>query len=124
VGELSIEENVELPLRLKASDPRRRADLAPLFELLGLDALKGRLPDEASLGEQQRAAVARALVVQPAVLLADEPVGHQDEGWTKVVMQAIRDAASEGTGCLIATHDPETWSFLDRILKLHDGVVG
>ena len=122
IEELSVAENVSLPLRLSGGVPT--ADhVTVLLAGLGLDALAARLPEEASLGEQQRAAVARALVVRPAVLLADEPFGHQDEEWTKVVVQAIREAASEGTGCLIATHDPETWPLLDRIITLRDGAV-
>jgi putative ABC transport system ATP-binding protein len=122
MGELSVEENVALPLRLEPTIARG-TEVGALLELLGIDALAPRLPEEASLGEQQRAAVARALLVEPHVLLADEPVGHQDEEWTKVVMQAIRDRAAGGMACLITTHDRETWSYLDRIVTLRDGVV-
>jgi putative ABC transport system ATP-binding protein len=121
--ELSVLENVTLPLRLSGAEPAASERATELLEAFGLDSLAPRLPEEASLGEQQRAAVARALVVRPATLLADEPFGHQDEGWTKVVMQTIREAAEEGTACLIATHDPETWPRLDRILALRDGAV-
>jgi ABC-type lipoprotein export system ATPase subunit len=122
MGELSVEENVALPLRLEAASSGE-ADVTSLLEHFGLDALGPRLPEEASLGEQQRAAVARALIVHPAVVLADEPVGHQDEEWTKVVMQTIRERAEAGTACLIATHDPETWPYLDRIVTIRDGVL-
>ena len=123
IGELSVAENVGLPLRISGATPVEPERVAELLERLGLDALAPRLPEEASLGEQQRAAVARALVVGPAILLADEPFGHQDEGWTKVVMQTVREAAEAGTACLIATHDPETWPLLDRLFALRDGAV-
>jgi putative ABC transport system ATP-binding protein len=125
IGELSVGENITLPLRLSESGPSEAETerVTMLLETLGLDALAPRLPEEASLGEQQRAAVARALVVRPAVLLADEPFGHQDEGWTDVVFETIRAAAREGTACLLATHDPETWPKLDRIIALRDGAV-
>jgi ABC-type lipoprotein export system ATPase subunit len=122
IEELSVAENVSLPFRLSGVGPQTdRVD--DLLEQLGLDALAPRLPAEASLGEQQRAALARALIAAPALLLADEPFGHQDEGWTKVAVRTIREAAETGTGCLIATHDPETWPMLDRIVALRDGAV-
>lgn len=123
MAELSVQENVALPLRLSKDPPEDLQRVSDLLERLGLAALAPRLPEEASLGEQQRAAVARALVVRPAILLADEPFGHQDEGWTKAVVQIVREAADAGTACLIATHDPETWPLLDRIVALRDGAV-
>ncbi len=84
-----------------------------------------RLPSESSLGEQQRVALGRALVRRPRLLLADEPTGHQDEDATAVVRSPLRQAAAEGTACLIATHDPELLDIADRVVTLADGrVVG
>jgi len=121
--ELPIGENVTFPLRLLRADPAdaRRAD--ELLVVLGLEELARRAPDEVSVGEQQRAALARAVVAGPAMLLADEPTGHQDEGWTKVVMRVIRAAAAGGTACLVATHDPEAAPYLDRSLTMRDGIL-
>lgn len=117
--ELTVRENVELPLRLGPGlDPPAVQDL---LEALGLEALAERYPPEISVGEQQRAALARALVLSPAVLLADEPSGHQDAGWAAGVFGAIRDAAADGSGCLVATHDPSVRRFADRRLEMHDG---
>jgi ABC-type lipoprotein export system ATPase subunit len=117
--ELTIAENVRLPSRLRAIAGAEGVDA--LLEELGLAGEGSRLPDEASLGEQQRAALARALVLEPGVLLADEPTAHQDEAWTKAVMRGIRELASRGAACLVTTHDPDAMEFLDRELAMRDG---
>ena len=121
--ELSIEENVSLPLRLEGrlDDGRRR--VAELLDRFGLTELAERGPAEVSLGEQQRTALARALVGTPALLLADEPTGHQDAEWAIGVLRALREAAARGTCCLLATHNAEALPFADRILAIRDGVV-
>jgi putative ABC transport system ATP-binding protein len=125
--ELSIRENVELPLRLRPelADDRgaAAARVDGLLTLFGLDNLAERLPGEVSIGEQQRSALSRALVVSPRLLLADEPTGHQDEGWAKVVFRTLRLVARRGTTCLIATHNQEAISIADRILSIRDGAV-
>jgi putative ABC transport system ATP-binding protein len=117
--ELTIAENVRLPARLRAV--LGVVSVEALLEDLGLTALASRLPDETSLGEQQRAALARAFVLEPRVLLADEPTAHQDEAWTKAVMRGIRSLASRGAACLVTTHDPDAMEFLDRELAMRDG---
>ena len=123
LNELTIQENVELPLRLgegaRVDDPR----VAALLEDLGLDHLADRSPDEVSLGEQQRAAIARALVQQPALLLTDEPSGHQDAIWTRRVFRSLRAACLQGTACLVATHNEEVLTFVDRIVEMSDGLL-
>jgi putative ABC transport system ATP-binding protein len=120
VDELSVRENVELPARLaRREDGLGRAQA--LLDGLGLAALAERLPSEVSLGEQQRTALARALVLRPAVLLADEPTGHQDAGWSNGVFTAIRAAAAEGTACLVATHNHEVLRFTSRVVAIADG---
>jgi putative ABC transport system ATP-binding protein len=119
--ELSIRENVELPLRLGSVDGRVHA--GQLLETLGLTALADRLPDEVSLGEQQRAAVARALVLEPTLVIADEPTGHQDAGWTRGVLDVLRAYASSGAACLVATHHRAFVRFADRVLAIGDGAV-
>ena len=120
VEELSVEENVALPLRLGASGGDHSA-VATWLERFGLTELAPRLPFEASLGEQQRTALARALVRRPRLLLADEPTGHQDEAWASGVLAALRTACDEGTAVLIATHDTEHLALVDRVLRIEDG---
>jgi putative ABC transport system ATP-binding protein len=124
VEELTIRENVELPGRLSGRIEAAEERVETLIADLGLTDLRDRIPAEVSLGEQQRAALARALVASPALLLADEPTGHQDSVWARGVMRALRNACSEGTACLVATHNPEVLRYVDRILGIRDGRLG
>jgi putative ABC transport system ATP-binding protein len=71
--------------------------------------------------EQQRAALARALVLAPQLLVADEPSGHQDAGWSNRVFEALRRATEDGTACIAATHDEGVARYLDRVLGMSDG---
>jgi len=123
VADLSLADNVLLPARLSgtlASDePRARS----LMTAVGVDHVADRHPHQASLGEQQRIAVARALLLRPAVLLADEPTAHQDRGHANRLLDAVTDAAREGSAVLIATHDETAWGRADRVLSMRDGVV-
>jgi putative ABC transport system ATP-binding protein len=123
--ELSIRENVEHPIRLSAgrvgSDDHARVN--ELLDELGIRELAGRRPAACSLGEQQRAAVARALVLAPRLLIADEPTGHLDAGSAHRVFQAVRRRVVDGMAFLIATHDPEVVSRVDRVVPMRDGRV-
>ena len=124
VADLPLVDNVLLPARLRggtgAAGPRARA----LMTGFGLDHLAARYPHETSLGEQQRAAVARALVLHPAVLLADEPTAHQDRAHADDLLDALVTAARAGTAVLMATHDEQAWARADRVLSMRDGRVG
>ena len=122
IEELTIRENIDLPARL--GTPGIEGAGERLIADLGLTELADRLPGEVSLGEQQRAALARALAPSPALLLADEPTGHQDSVWARGVMRALRTACTEGTACLVATHNPEVLRYVDRILGIRDGRLG
>jgi putative ABC transport system ATP-binding protein len=126
IEELSVRENVELPLRLAGRLDDAGADrVTLLLTAFGLDGYPNRQPNEISLGEQQRTALARALILRPRLLLADEPTGHQDAGWARGVFRALRLAAREGTCCLVATHSREGLKWVDRILGIRDGrIVG
>jgi putative ABC transport system ATP-binding protein len=121
--DLSLADNVLLPARLHgtsaAEEPRARALLADF----GLAHLADRYPHQASLGEQQRVAVARALLLRPAVLMADEPTAHQDRGHADGLLDAVVEAAQGGAAVLIATHDELAWARADRVLSMRDGVV-
>jgi putative ABC transport system ATP-binding protein len=121
VPDLSLADNVLLPARLRGglADTRERA--GQLLADFGLAHLADRYPHQASLGEQQRVAVARALLLRPAVLLADEPTAHQDRGHADVLLDAFTTQAREGSAVLIATHDEIAWSRADRVLSMRDG---
>lgn len=121
VEELSVRENVALPVRLAARPAGPAARTEELLEAFGLGALADRSPRETSLGQQQRAAVARALVLDPRLVLADEPSAHQDSAWVHDVFSRLRTVAETGAACLVATHDPDALRFADRILSLDDG---
>jgi putative ABC transport system ATP-binding protein len=123
IPELSVRENVELPARLAG----KREELAPrideLLHELGLDELAHRRPIETSIGQQQRTALARALVLRPPVLIADEPSSHQDAGWHDAVWALLSRAAADGTACLAATHEPEAAQFATQVWEITEGVV-
>jgi putative ABC transport system ATP-binding protein len=91
------------------------------MEDLGIAHLAARYPKETSLGEQQRTTVARALVLAPTLVLADEPTGHQDAVSERRVLEAFGRAAAEGGTCLIATHNVSLAPRLDRVLQMTDG---
>jgi putative ABC transport system ATP-binding protein len=118
--------NVELPLRYKGGlSTRERRDMAAeALEAVGLgDRIKHR-PNELSGGEQQRVAMARALVNTPSIIMADEPTGNLDsksgEEIMKILLNLNRD---KGTCLIIVTHDPEIAALTDRIVSIRDGVV-
>ena len=121
IDELTVAENVALPLWLGGRLEADQAEATALLERLGLAGNAGRLPAEVSLGERQRAALARAMVTGPRLLLADEPTGHQDADWARAVFEAVRWLAGRGSCCLVATHSQEFLARVDRVLTIRDG---
>lgn len=119
LDELTVAENVDLPLRLLRRDGR--AEATALLERLGLVHLADHLPGQVSLGEQQRTALARAVVARPRLLLADEPVSHQNDAWAQVMVELVAELAATGTACLLATHDTVVGAMADRVVELRDG---
>jgi putative ABC transport system ATP-binding protein len=120
---LTAQQNVELPMRLAGGRaPSRRARAAELLDLLGLGDGAGRRPDQMSGGEQQRAAIAVALINEPKVLLADEPTGELDTATAAEVFGALQTANRElGVTVLIVTHDPAVSSVVRRVVAIRDG---
>jgi putative ABC transport system ATP-binding protein len=122
---LTAEENVALPLELdgvSAAEARQRA--AETLELVGMSPRRSHLPGKMSGGEQQRVAVARALVIKPSILLADEPTGNLDSQNGKRVTRLLRDLVDEHHQTIVlVTHDPQVASHADRIIHLSDGMV-
>jgi putative ABC transport system ATP-binding protein len=123
VDEFTIRENVEHPARFAGVLDQSRERIYDLLQALALDHLQSRLPSDTSIGEQQRAALARALVLSPGVILVDEPTSHQDRGSARAVLELLRQAADDGTACLVATHDPAILREVDEIWEIDDGVV-
>ncbi len=122
---LTVAENVALPLELLGSDDHTARDSADaLLERVGLGGLGMRYPETLSGGEQQRAAIARALVHQPAVLLADEPTGNLDEDTGRLIIELLTGLArQQGTTLLLVTHSTQVAQAADRVLRLSHGRV-
>jgi putative ABC transport system ATP-binding protein len=122
---LPVRENVMLAALLNgcsSAEARRRSD--ELLQDLGISALAERRPHDLSGGEEQRVAVARALVHRPAAVLADEPTANLDWASGQVVAERLRNLARErGTAVLVATHDPRLAVYADRRIALEDGRV-
>ncbi|WP_436795534.1 ABC transporter ATP-binding protein [Actinospongicola halichondriae] len=121
LDELTVEENVSLPLVLAGEADEAAVD--ETLERLSLAHLSRRLPSEISLGEQQRTALARAVIVSPSILIADEPVSHQNPALAQTMIEAIAQLAEHGTACLIATHDDPVVRIAHRVVQLRDGQV-
>jgi ABC-type lipoprotein export system ATPase subunit len=116
-------ENVEVPLLLDGVDQGSRVKrVAEALERVGMTAHRAKIPDQLSGGEQQRVAVARAVINQPALILADEPTASLDSVTATTVVDILLSCASEaGAGILLATHDPAVADRTDRIVMLHSG---
>ncbi len=119
--ELTVRENLEYPARLPGRLGELGGRVDELMEDLAIAHLAARYPKETSLGEQQRTAIARALVLSPTLVLADEPTGHQDAVSERRVLEAFGRAAADGASCLIATHNASLAPRLDRVLEMADG---
>ncbi len=119
---LTAAENVALPLELDGV-PGRKAQQAGLEALaqLGLADRAGHYPDQLSGGERQRVAIARSVVGERKVLLADEPSGALDSTNSEVVMRMILDACKRGVAAIVVTHDAHLASWADRVIFIRDG---
>ena len=119
---LNVEENVALPLALDGGVDRDR--VAALIERVGLAHRRRHFPAELSGGEQQRTAVARALIHRPPVLLADEPTGNLDSHTGAEVLRLLDELRQEhGTATVLVTHDERLAAGSDRVVRLRDGRV-
>src|SRR5262249_3444563 len=116
-------ENVALPLLMEgftAQAVRERVDEA--LAIVGMSHRRHHKPAQLSGGEMQRAAIARALVIEPRVLLADEPTGNRDSSASHAITQLLRRSNEHlGVTILMVTHDPVCASYGDRVIRLVDG---
>jgi putative ABC transport system ATP-binding protein len=121
---LTVRENVMLPLATggeKAAKKRALADEA--LKKVGLAEKGDRLPSQISGGEQERAAIARAIVNHPPVLLADEPTGNLDSKTTREIMDLLKKLNEEGMTIVMVTHNPECARYAGRIFRIADGLL-
>ncbi|WP_163544591.1 ABC transporter ATP-binding protein [Occultella kanbiaonis] len=122
---LSAAENVEVPLRLLETEPAERDErVAATLELVGLGAHANQRPYELSGGQQQRVGIARALVTEPKILIADEPTGQLDSGTAATIMELLSELThARGLAAVVSTHDPLLMARADRVVELHDGAL-
>lgn len=120
---LNVEENIILPIELD----RKKIDTKKLDEIikfLGLEKRKKHLPNELSGGQQQKAAIGRELMINPTIILADEPTGNLDSKSSEEIMQVLKKANKDYKQTIIViTHNLEIAKLADRIIKIEDGKI-
>ena len=124
IDELTVEENIELPLlymKVPASERKHRIEDA--LKRMDMVHRSKHFPSQLSGGQQQRTAIARAIVMQPKLILADEPTGNLDSKNGQEVMMLLRELHKEGTTIVMVTHSARDASYADRIVNLFDGRV-
>ncbi len=121
---LTVRENVMLPLTpVNIRKKEKRAMAEEALGRVGLAGKGGRLPSQISGGEQERVAIARAMVNKPPILLADEPTGNLDTKNTREMMNLLQELNSDGMTIIMVTHNPECAQYARRILHLSDGLL-
>ncbi|MCM3791219.1 ABC transporter ATP-binding protein [Domibacillus indicus] len=124
IPNLSVYQNVLLPLTYgRKKLGRKKARVLQLLEEVGLADKRKQKPSRLSGGEKQRAAIARALVNEPSILLADEPTGSLDEATTETILQLFDRVHQQGTTIVVITHDQEVADRAQRVIHLKDGVL-
>jgi len=122
VSYLTVIENVMLPLAIvKAGKKKKRMMAEAALEQVGLSDKAYRLPSQISGGEKERVAIARSIVNEPPVLLADEPTGNLDTKTTREIMELLSQLNTEGMTIIMVTHSPDCADYAQRIIKVSDG---
>src|SRR5262245_14512577 len=120
--DLTVAENLDIPLSYRdITKPQRQARVADTLDRFGIVAKKDLFPSQLSGGQQQLVAVARAIIAEPTLLLADEPTGnlHSDQG--RQIMELFKKLNAEGTTIIQVTHSETNAGYSDRVIKLKDG---
>ena len=121
---LNVLDNVALPLAYKGMTPvRRQKRASDLLELVGMRDREYFMPRQLSGGQAQRAAIARALINKPSIIIADEPTGNLDSTDSKVVMELFSDIHRRGNTVLLVTHNPELTRYASRVIYMYDGMI-
>lgn len=125
LGSMTAEENVALPLRFRrVPKPLRLQRARMMLRAVGLEQHADHLPNQMSGGQQQRVGIARALIVNPDIIFADEPTGNLDSNTTDEIMSMMRSIVRKHNKTLImVTHDNEIAGFADRIFHIRDGKI-
>jgi len=120
ISSLTVRDNVVLPARMAGRSPRRR-DVNQVLDAVGLAFQASKYPAHLSGGQRQRVAIARSLLHQPELLLADEPTGSLDVSSRDTVLELLRATVSETTSLVMVTHDLDIAATADRVVVLADG---
>lgn len=124
INDLTVFENVELPLiYTKVPTIKRKQLVTRVIEKLNMQHRIHHYPTQLSGGQQQRVAVARAIVIEPKLILADEPTGNLDSSHGQEVMEILKNLNQEGSTIVMVTHSEYDAAFGDRIVRLSDGVI-
>lgn len=124
LSRLNVLDNVALPLAYKGMTPVRRAKRASdILELVGMREREYFMPNQLSSGQAQRAAIARALINKPSIIIADEPTGNLDSHDSKVVMELFAEIHRQGNTIMLVTHNPELTRYASRVIYMYDGVI-
>jgi len=119
---LTVLENVKLPMAITGKKARQQDKMArDVLARVGLANKADRLPDQLSGGEQERVAIARAIVNRPPILLADEPTGSLDSKTADEIMNLLRELNREGQTIIMVTHNPEACKYASRTILVKDG---
>jgi putative ABC transport system ATP-binding protein len=119
---LTVLENVKLPMSITGKKAREQEKMArDVLARVGLTNKADRLPDQLSGGEQERVAIARAIVNKPPILLADEPTGSLDSKTADEIMNLLKELNSEGQTIIMVTHNPEACKHTTRTIQVKDG---
>ena len=120
---LTVDENIKLPMAVAGVSEKKQEEMAQnVIEKVGLSDRKDMLPDQLSGGEQERVAIARAIVNNPPILLADEPTGNLDSKTSKEIMDLLHDLNKKGQTIIMVTHNKEMLKDASRIIQVSDGV--
>ena len=120
---LNVEENITLPLNLDNRDVNQNK-LDELIKVLGLENRKNHLPNELSGGQQQRTSIGRAMITNPAIILADEPTGNLDSKSSDEIVELLKKSNRDYKQTIIMiTHNMEIAKIADRIIKIEDGKI-
>lgn len=120
---LNVEENITLPLSLDGREVNQKK-LDELIKVLGLEKRRTHLPNELSGGQQQRTSIGRAMITNPAIILADEPTGNLDSKSSDEIIALLKKSNKEYKQTIIMiTHNMEIAKIADRIIKIEDGKI-
>lgn len=122
ISYLTVLENIKLPMAITGIKAKKQDEMARLvLAKVGLADKADRLPDQLSGGEQERVAIARAIVNNPPILLADEPTGSLDSETTREIMELLQALNREGQTIIMVTHNPDSCRYSGRTIEVRDG---